>query len=1609
VILALFVFLCAVIAAYSFLTDSARVRNMAEGYLSALSGDSVHIGGAELTLFEGLRLDNVVVRVNNRVDPNPILFSAESVQIKYDPAELLQGRLAADQIVAVDARVRLTEDVRTHQWNYQRTPAPASPSSNPSPQTAPAAPPQAPPAIPEVLLRNARIDYAEVINGKSVPRGSIQIEGQLEPTNDDDAYRFNLQSRGADEAGPLASGVYHADTGGVTAELRNFVFGPDIKAMLPPEVRSWWEAHELNGAVDIPRLSYEPTGGTRGPTFLVETDLKHVTLSVRSREWMAPWQNRARDEAIGPLRALRQLASRLTASDTGDGGALLARLGFNPVGVAGYFDAMIAAAEPAPIRLSDCSGKFVFTDDGGIRINNVAGYLEGARLQVSGVIGGYSPDAPIDLTLRTIDPAGLKIPHSPSYLTALPDQVRDVYDVIHPEGVCRGWFRLLRDKPNEGPQFSGDFDVSDASVCCREFPYPIQGASGHVTIGVDPRLGFECLKLMNIRGYGLPGGPNANTLITADGFIGPLDDTAGTDILVTADHFSSEPALMKALPPPVKYALSMFDPEAKGALPTFCMNLAADVRSPIGMTDIWHVDADIDLTDFDGRFAAFPYPLRHLSGKLKVRDGFLGIDAGLDHSGGRLGVKGAIHWSLPAPRRRGINPFTAPPQKNTGGARPDLQITATNVPVDADLVRAMQPQTRAWLRRLGLGGRIDVAGRIYADIPGAPAGAAGGQARAGEPAAAITSGLPTQSALEIGLARAAAAQAAAHVITETPGPLPAVGAAPAGGASGSSSVGASSAGGVSAGSSSASSVAGSLSFGSHFSRGAAPSADAAYRGLTSANPPMFSAFPAGAKYFDLEFPVVAPPLSGSDPGASLETPAEEHVADYAAAPAIYAVSRLRDWSQMPDFSEGKRMPAPIPDGPTVYDLAVDLHDGTLWPPDGTFAISQVGGQMHVSPGRFEMQRLVGKRGDADFTGRGLVVWQNGAPQTRMSIAATNLALDPPLYNLLPATARQGWDGARPEGVVDATVDFLTPPIADAANASPNATAAAAAAGTNPPSPAPVPPPAPASPSVAPLSSPAGSPSSTPLSPPAVASLTSASGSPSFAPASPASPVSLDPSPGLSAGDFADQKPGVRVVIRPLQLTLTPREVPYRLDDVKGIITIDSGLVTLEHITASHGAARLAISGVGQESDQTRWNLKLAARDLPIDDDLRRAAPPALGSLMKSLSMSGHVALNFSKLVYRSNMPAPPPATPPPVSLPPDAAAEAAAEAPATATTDPTSARPPAAAVQGTTAAATATAAPSGPSTAQSPVSGATTSPDAAPVVALADNPDVDFDVGVQSSDAALDVGIPITALDGGIKLSGSIQQGRIDWLKDDLAADSLLMAGRKATNFSARLEKPSGEDAIRLGAMRVNLCGGSAAGEVDASYPQTGPSRYAMNFVLRDADVQDLARPGDANIQGRLSASMTMEGEYDRPDSRRGRGDVTMHGKDMYHIPLLLGLLQVTNLSLPISSPFNDASARYSVDGQQVALDNISLQGDNMSMSGGGSLDFDTKKVRLTFMTNNPGWLNMPVVGPIFQTAHDQLLQIHVNGTLQKPEVSASSLDIFSTSVDEVLKADDKK
>jgi hypothetical protein len=287
--------------------------------------------------------------------------------------------------------------------------------------------------------------------------------------------------------------------------------------------------------------------------------------------------------------------------------------------------------------------------------------------------------------------------------------------------------------------------------------------------------------------------------------------------------------------------------------------------------------------------------------------------------------------------------------------------------------------------------------------------------------------------------------------------------------------------------------------------------------------------------------------------------------------------------------------------------------------------------------------------------------------------------------------------------------------------------------------------------------------------------------------------------------------------------------------------------------------------------------------------------------------------------------------------------------------------------------------------------------------------DMDFSAKVTLKSASMDVGLPATDVDATIDVAGLVRDGQIHRLAAQLAADSLKLAGAPAADFHAQLSKSSDDNLIQVAQLEGQFAGGDLSGDGQLTYSDSGPGRYDFSVVLHDADVQQLAGHSDKNFKGRLTASLEMGGPLNDISSRRGHGDVHVYGQNMYNLPILLGLLQITNLALPLSSPFSEATSRYVIDGQQVSFESIDLMSKDMTMSGEGHLDFVERTVSLWFVTDNPALVNLPLVGALIHGAKQELLRIHVGGTIEQPKVSASTFNTVTTTVDQVLRNGEEK
>jgi hypothetical protein len=632
-----------------------------------------------------------------------------------------------------------------------------------------------------------------------------------------------------------------------------------------------------------------------------------------------------------------------------------------------------------------------------------------------------------------------------------------------------------------------------------------------------------------------------------------------------------------------------------------------------------------------------------------------------------------------------------------------------------------------------------------------------------------------------------------------------------------------------------------------------------------------------------------------------------------------------------------------------FDLGITLHDGTLWPAEGTFSVSDVSGHLHLAQDGLQILDLHGKRGKAQLSTEGAITWAGGPPEVVLRAHAIDLGMDAPLYAMLPVDGRRAWDEVQPQGTIDADMTFRwkegdegasdagTRGHGDAEKENRVDTATvekkviATAVG-------------PSAPASAPFSA----------SPPGIL------------PASPEDIHTPLPEVAPAAADSLGTIPmGFTAVLKPRGLTCTIKSLPYRLELTGGAIRIKPGSVTIEEVTGRHGAGTMIVSGTGSTAERAVWDLRLSGKDVAVDDELRAALPTALVTVIDSMKLRGNIDFDFPKFVYRGDgllgsTPSAGPATKP--------AGNAKAIAAGTA-----------------------------------PASGPASGPASAPAAPL----DIDLASVITLNDCTLDAGVPMQNVSGKLRMAATVREGKLSAMQGDLDITKLTMAGHKLDGFKADLLKPADRNEFYIDKMRATVAGGQMAGQIHMSYPDDGPSRYLMSMVLRNADAKELT--ADKDFNGQLTASLALEGAWGDASIRRGRGDVVVTGKDLYRIPLIMGLLQVTNLSLPIAMPFKTGTARYSVDGQRVNFEQVELKSDNMMMTGTGHLDFKSKQVLMTFVTDNPGGFKVPFLNDILQGARSELFKFNIKGTIQQPKVEANPFGTFTTTIDEVFKADEKK
>ena len=155
-------------------------------------------------------------------------------------------------------------------------------------------------------------------------------------------------------------------------------------------------------------------------------------------------------------------------------------------------------------------------------------------------------------------------------------------------------------------------------------------------------------------------------------------------------------------------------------------------------------------------------------------------------------------------------------------------------------------------------------------------------------------------------------------------------------------------------------------------------------------------------------------------------------------------------------------------------------------------------------------------------------------------------------------------------------------------------------------------------------------------------------------------------------------------------------------------------------------------------------------------------------------------------------------------------------------------------------------------------------------------------------------------------------------------------------------------------------------------------------------------------MQGKIVATADLFGSGWSRNALNGRGMIRLSEANVYELPVMISLLKILSIRLPDQHAFSDAAINYRVEGEHVYFDRIDFRGDAISLRGKGEMDFQSA-IRLTFYALvGRGEVEVPLIKQVFHGASQQLMLIHVDGTLQNPETSREALPAVNHALQQI-------
>ncbi len=653
--------------AYRHYTSPDQVRAMAVKAIHDATGAQAVIGDAAFEISGSLTLREVTLIVPGMRGQAARLLDAPLVILRFDPWALPRGKFNITHVnLPQTVTLYVTEDLATGRYGFQNL-QPKQGEMKSGVVT-----------VPEVTVTQADIVMGQTRGDAYEETQRVSVTGQIAPASGNPGYEFVLQQiNAAEDPAPRLGGTLNLDKLAFTAWIDHFSFAGWQRQLIPHTMRSWWDRLEPTGRIPMVRIGYnpDPRVGIYAQFDVrdLEVNIPHETVKVRT----------VIDEAS------------------------------------------------------------VSIDRAGVRVSDLKGRIQDIALEVSAAaIEGFEPEAKMSLSLSMKGP----IPGKPPLLEVLPQVLRKTMDRFGPVGTFVAEVKAQRETDGGPLILDGQVEFTASHMLDQENPYPMTDVRGKL------KLTPERLTL-DIDAKGPTG-----AVITVKGVIEPpMADRPAFDFAIHAADVPMDEHAWGALnEKQTKVVKGILDAEAHatlveaGLIHTPASKAAADAALAKAEADAQvgagvdekelvrlrqlaarpvfelggKLDADIrflkepgpdkkgvttvaiDMAGMNVLVTPWPYPLTLDAGKLIIEGREVKL-VGVEARGVSRGVDGG------AGGQGKFDGVFAPASDENPRILPDLNFTASDLPVDDLLIASLPKGPGQWVASFGVEGRVDFQGRIF--------------------------------------------------------------------------------------------------------------------------------------------------------------------------------------------------------------------------------------------------------------------------------------------------------------------------------------------------------------------------------------------------------------------------------------------------------------------------------------------------------------------------------------------------------------------------------------------------------------------------------------------------------------------------------------------------------------------------------------------------------------------------------------------------------------------------------------------------------------------------------------------------------------------------------